>query len=178
MFETKPDQSKHELVIVNYLHYINRVDILSDDLSSNLIRHLDPEIAFKENLFLCPGNEALLIVSPAEKLVVGYEGSHSRFVYNTSFFGKSSIDDIFCLPNEGKMAVVFRQGEFPGPQTTKAAIYSSSFPTRATTRLMYVTKLSEEGETFRVIFNLDSDSQSLSFYSVTTSCKLSQSQLK
>ena len=114
-FRTKPDQSKTELTIVNYLHYINRVDILSQDLSSNLIRHLDPEIAFKEDLFLCPGNEALLIVSPETKLVVAYEGQHSRYVYNTSFFEKSEIHNMFCLPNEGKMAVVFKEGTYPGP---------------------------------------------------------------
>jgi len=53
--------------------------------------------------------EALLIVSPDDKLVIGYEGQNSRFVYNTKFLKNADISSVFCLPSQGKMAIVFSQ---------------------------------------------------------------------
>jgi hypothetical protein len=72
------------------------------------------------------------------------------------------------LPEEGKMAILYKQ---PNPSTRKeilkVAVYSSSFPTRASTRLLYVEEFKYFDEKTQVIPNFNPEDESLSFFYTT-----------
>jgi hypothetical protein len=158
----------------NYLNYIATTPFVL--ARGNIIeyRMLEEKIAFSENLFLCPTANTLLIAERDSRTVVGYQGRMTRFSYNTSFisstarFSEKNGRGIFCLAEEGKLALTYTQRN-PSSNTDEmqVAVFSSSFPTRVSTRLLYIQKFEDWDKDTSIIPSYNPEDDSLSFFYTT-----------
>lgn len=153
----------------NYVNYIAQNPFLQDK-GAKATRILEEHISFSDSLFICPTREAILVADKNSRTVIGYQGLKTKFSYNTKFMQWAQLthDGIFCLPDEGKMAIIYTQKDPSTTQTMlRVAVYSTSFPTKASTRLLYIETFRDYDENTKIIPNFNPEDQSLSFFYTT-----------